>query len=50
MRRAAMSLGNARTYVGRATSSGTQPEEAIKLLAQAIEEIIKEVRRLQGQG
>lgn len=43
-----MSISTAKTYVNRATSAGTKPEDTIQLLAKAIEEIIKEVRRLRA--
>ena len=42
-----MSLGLAKTYAARATTTA-KSEEAIKLLAMAIEELVKEIRRLQG--
>ena len=43
-----MSVSAAKALVGRASGAKT-PEEAIKLLIQAIEALITEVQRLQGK-
>jgi hypothetical protein len=43
-----MSASTAQTYVNRAIHSAKSPQESIELLAKAIEELIKEVKRLKG--
>jgi len=43
-----MSLSSAQTYVNRATHAAKSPQEAIDLLGKAIEELIKEVKRLKA--
>jgi hypothetical protein len=43
-----MSLSTAQTYVGRARSEAKTPQASIELLAKAIEELIKEVKRLKA--
>jgi hypothetical protein len=43
-----MSLSAAQAFVGRATRSAKSPQESIELLAKAIEELIKEVKRLKA--
>jgi hypothetical protein len=43
-----MSLSAAQTYVVRATQASKSPQESIGLLAKAIEELIKEIKRLKA--